>query len=164
MLACSDKAGMKWFKHREYKTGSSWALFRWTFVPSNFIVRLHLFKTPWCSVVLHWINKPDEEPYLHDHPVSFFSLILKGWYREQRQKDHHYRHGGYGTEHCSGVRKWFNWIKATPGDRHTITNLPPKGALTLCFMGPKTREWGYHTPEGWVHWKAYNAETYGKTQ
>jgi hypothetical protein len=24
-------------------------------------------------------------------------------------------------------------------------------------MGPKTREWGFHMPEGWLGWKAYYA-------
>jgi hypothetical protein len=71
-------------KHREYKSGSKWAFWRWTFVPSQFITRLHLIKAPSWSLVIHWITKPDPEPFMHDHPVSFWSLIFKGSYVERR--------------------------------------------------------------------------------
>lgn len=29
--------------------------------------------------------------------------------------------------------------------------------ITLCFMGPKVREWGFFTCGGWVMWKDYYA-------
>jgi hypothetical protein len=149
------------FKTREYKSGSRWALWRWTFVPSDFITRLHILKTPWFALVLHWIKRPDPEPWLHDHPISFLSIVLRGWYFEDRQK---YREDGTGWRWSSGLRYWINRVRASEDDRHTIKACHPK-TLTLCFMGPKTREWGYHTPEGWVYWKDYNDRKYkGKTQ
>src|SRR4249919_419993 len=69
---------------RMYKTGSKWALWRWSWAPDKFIVRLHLLKTPWFAICMHWINHADAEPFLHDHPVSFLSVILRGWYDEAR--------------------------------------------------------------------------------
>lgn len=131
---------------RKYKTGTRWCLWRWSTVDSEYIVRLHLIKTPWFALCLHWIMKADPEPYHHDHPVSFLSVILRGGYSELRYKNGVLDHK---------VNKWFNWIPATPDDRHTIVEVKPK-TLTLCFMGPKTREWGYHTEKGWVYWKDYN--------
>lgn len=136
------------FKSREYKSGSRWALWRWSFVDNEFITRLHILKTPWFAIALHFIHKPDPEPWLHDHPVSFLSIILRGWYTEKRV-----------THWPSKVmfkrtHKWFNRIHAHPEDRHTITDCDPR-TITLCFMGPKTREWGYHTDKGWIHWKEY---------
>lgn len=127
------------FQNRKYKTGTRWCVWRWTEVDSEYIVRLHLVKTPWFAVCLHWIRKPDPEPYLHDHPVSFLSIILRGCYVEQR---------AWGGQ----VNKWFNFIRAT--DAHAITYCDP-GTLTLCFMGPKTRDWGFHTENGWVYWRDY---------
>jgi hypothetical protein len=138
---------------RKYKSGSRWAFWRWTDVDSEYITRLHVLKTPWFAICLHWINKPDPEPYLHDHPVSFLSLILRGGYSEQR------RHGnGYGRTYSNRVvhHRWFNWVKADPGDQHTITYVKPK-TLTLCLMGRKKREWGFHRPSGWIMWKDYYA-------
>lgn len=128
---------------RKYKSGTIWCFWRWTEVDSEYIVRLHVVKTPSFAVCVHWIKKPDPEPFFHDHPVTFLSLILRGGYGEMR----------------NGVRRfhrWFNFLRATPEDRHTITDVLP-GTVTLCFMGPKTREWGFHRPNGWIVWKDYYA-------
>lgn len=140
------------FKQRLYKSGSKWAFWRWTFVQADHIVRLHIVKTPWFAVCLHWISKPDPEPDLHDHPVSFLSVILRGWYAE-----YFYRlDPPYTCVQGFQIHRWFNWIPATEDFRHKITFVPKKGCLTLCLMGPKTREWGFHTKDGWVYWKDYN--------
>jgi hypothetical protein len=137
-------------KDRAYKSGSTWALWRWTEVDSQYIVRLHLVKTPWFAVCLHWIKKPDAEPFLHDHPVSFLSIILRGEYTEQRRVP-----CWCGFSHTKHeARRWFNFIRATRQDRHRIISVAP-GTLTLALMGPKTQEWGFHTPGGWVWWKDY---------
>lgn len=135
-------------RSRKYKTGTKWCLWRFTDVDSAYIVRLHLLKTPWFAICLHWLLKPDPEPYLHDHPVSFFSLVLRGWYIEEREHDTERR--------WPNVCRWYNRIRATPRDRHSIRAVGPE-TLTLCLMGPKVREWGYHTKKGWVYWKNYNA-------
>lgn len=111
---------------------------------NEFITRLHLIKTPWFAICLHWIRKPDPEPYLHDHPVSFLSVVLRGAYVEQRPDGPHFR-------------RRFNYIRAT--DRHRIVDCDPR-TLTLAFMGPKVREWGYHTGAGWIPWKLYQERTY----
>lgn len=130
---------MRFFSKRTYKSGTGWCFWRWTDVASEYIVRLHLLKTPWFAICLHWIRKADPEPFHHDHPVTFFSLVLRGWYREHR---------AWGSQ----LNRWWNWIRAT--DIHSITECDPD-TLTLCLMGPKTREWGFHTPQGWVYWKDY---------
>ncbi len=137
-------------RQRKYKSGTGWCFWRWTDVDSEYILRLHLIKTPWCAVCLHWIRKPDAEVWLHDHPVSFLSIILRGKYAELRQTldEHTPRYRVHG---------WFNFIRASDRDRHRII-FCRKNTLTLCFMGPKTREWGFHTPRGWIHWKQYYAK------
>lgn len=139
-------------RDRKYRTGSRWALWRWSDVDSEFITRLHLVMTPWFAVCLHWIRKPDPEPYLHDHPVTFFSLILRGRYLEERER---VIWGDTDTLYLA-KRVWWNFIRATPNDRHTIRACDPR-TLTLAFMGPKVRNWGYHTPKGWVYWRDYYA-------
>lgn len=133
--------------NREYKSGTIWCFWRWTKVQSEYILRLHIVKTPWFAVCLHWIRKPDAEPWLHDHPVSFLSLILRGGYAEKRSKGK----GEYIT-----INSWFNFVRGSDKDRHTII-LVRKNTLTLALMGPKTREWGFWMPEGWVMWKDYYA-------
>jgi len=125
--------------NRKYVSGTSWCFWRWTQVDSEYIRRLHVLKTPWFAICLHWILKPDPEPFLHDHPVSFLSIILRGGYGEKRWNTrigHHYRYN-----------KWVNWIRASKDDRHTIVMVKPR-TLTLCLMGPKRMEWGFHVPDG----------------
>jgi len=133
---------------RKYVSGTKWCVWRWTDVDSEYIRRLHLIKTPWFAICLHWILKPDPEPWLHDHPVTFLSLVLWGGYKELRRKVD----GHYGTR--INTCNWFNWIRASSFDQHSIIDVKPR-TLTITFMGPKTREWGFHTDYGWEHWKTY---------
>lgn len=138
---------------RLYKSGTGWCVWRWTITDSQYITRLHVLKTPWFAICLHWLNKPDPEPYLHDHPVSFLSLILRGGYSEKRSIN-------FGPSKIV-THRWFNLVKAHVNDRHTIVEVKPK-TLTLALMGPKTREWGFHKETGpdssiWVYWKDYYA-------
>jgi hypothetical protein len=133
-------------KKRLYKSGTNWCFWRWTITDSEYITRLHLVKTPWFSICLHWINRPDPEPYLHDHPVSFLSLILTGGYSENRMKD--------GKTAQIVNHRWFNSVRASLEDRHTIVTVEPN-TLTLALMGPKVREWGFHSENGWILWKDY---------
>lgn len=137
---------------RKYKSGTGWCAWRWTDVESEYILRLHLVKTPWFAVCLHWIRKPDAEPWLHDHPVSFLSIILRGQYAELRQKP------GDGSPRLL-LHRWFNFVRADEHDRHRIV-FTRRNTLTLCFMGPKTREWGFHVNSvdygvGRLGWKDY---------
>lgn len=153
-LYCATVGLKSTARGRKYKSGTGWCFWRWTDVTdNNYILRLHLLKTPWFAVCLHWIQKPDQEPWLHDHPVSFFSLILRGGYTELRKK-------GDGAPYHK-VNRWFNFVRASDRDRHRII-LARTNTLTLCFMGPKTREWGFHVweevePTGWIMWKDYYA-------
>jgi len=133
---------------REYVSGTGWCVWRWTFTPSGYITRLHLVKTPWFALMVHWINGPDREACCHDHPVTFLSIILRGGYRELRN-------GKYIS------RSWFNFIRASRKDIHKIVAVivdPP--TVTFCLVGPKTRDWGFHTPDGWIPWQDYNDRKY----
>jgi hypothetical protein len=102
-----------------------------------YLTRLHLVHSPYGSIMLHWLT-PDPQPDMHDHPVAFASFILRGGYLEE-------------TPNGEKVIRWLNLKR--PTDLHRITS---GTALTLVFAGPRRREWGFHTPEGWVHWKEYN--------
>ena len=124
---------------RKYKSGTGWCFWRWTEVETEYITRLHVLKTPWFAICVHWLNHPDPDPYLHDHPVTFLSLILRGSYVEQRAD-------GFS------LRNRVNVIHAT--EKHRIVAVDPK-TVTLCFMGPKVQEWGFYTGIGRVHWKDY---------
>ena len=134
---------------REYKSGSSWAVWRWSdvsFQGEMYLRRLILLRVPRVGVVmLHWILGPDPQPDLHDHPVTFLSIVVCGGYTEIRPSPFKWIDIYY-------VR-WMNFIRAT--DVHRITRVVPS-TITLAIGGPGVRDWGFHTPNGWVHWKDYD--------
>lgn len=146
---------------RLYTTGSRWAFWRWTFTPSGYLTRLFLVHTPLGGVMLHWINGPDPEPDMHNHPVTFLSLIIRGAYCEQRPVP--------GTCRCcermgqprGHYHRWLNFVSARD-DVHRITWVAPS-TLTLVFYGPKRCDWGFFTPQGFVPWREYNAKYGAKT-
>lgn len=141
---------------REYTHGSRWALWRWTEIAwkgEPYMRRLHLVKTPWFAVMLHWILTEDPHPDPHDHPVSFLSICLRGGYAEDWRPAESPPWPA-PTWHFN-VRRTVRHRKAT--DIHHIT-AAKSGTLTLVFAGPVVRRWGFHTRDGWVDWKEYRDE------
>jgi hypothetical protein len=138
---------MRILPSRKYKSGMGWCAWRWTNVyPCDdgvlYLVRLHLIKTPWFAVMLHWILSPDRQPDTHNHPTNFLSILLRGAYFELRD-----------ARELRFVR-WFNFIRA--GDFHRIIHLSgERPVLTLCFTGRVVGTWGFKTPQGWVSWREY---------
>lgn len=100
-------------------------------------------------VRLHWIQRPDAGRDLHDHPFWFKSIILAGWYMEERR----YRGGSVGIRFL----KEGQVNECDPGDYHRIVNVGPEGALTLVIHGRKrAHSWGFLVDGEHVHWKTYH--------
>ena len=120
----------------------------------------------WFGVFLHKMEAPDPGVHLHDHPFAFASIILWGGYTEERTstknavqwaKDaqHFERHPmlPQGTHIPRGVvmqRRWLSFKGFGKNECHRITRLKRKHSWSLVFRGPKTRKWGFYTPDGWV--------------
>lgn len=133
---------------REYKsgTGINWCLWRWSDAQHPYLDRLFILKTPWFALCYIHIMKADVgDP--HDHTASFLSVFLRGWYKERRIIN--------GVDLGVVRRHRYNFIRATSWDTHRIVEVSPGGSHSICFMGPKRREWYYHTPQGMVHWATY---------
>ena len=113
---------------RRYRSGSRWSFWRWTVV-GNYLIRLHLVQTPWFSLMLHWILAPDPVRHLHDHPVSFWSLVVRGGYVERTP---------------AGWRRWRRWSvhRMRTTSRHRIVQVEPR-TTTLVLAGPVRQPWGY---------------------
>jgi hypothetical protein len=122
---------------------NNWLFWRWYDIENHiglvYLRRLYLLRTPWFSVMLHRILRPDPDRHLHDHPWHFFSILLRGSYREQRGRRIHHR-------------RWWNFCRAEGA--HKITHVSPT-CTSLVLTGPKIRSWGFHTETGWVHWRKY---------
>ncbi|MGI0015317.1 MAG: hypothetical protein ACREBU_18020 [Nitrososphaera sp.] len=119
-------------------------MWRWTditFGGKLYLRRLHIVQTPWFAVMLHWLKSADPQRDLHDHPVSFLSIPLRGGYVEENAT---------GTKAIS-LLCW-NWKRAT--DTHRITHVQ-HNTLTLVICGPVVRPWGFHTARGFIPWREY---------
>lgn len=113
---------------------------RWWIVPRN----------EGANVYLHQILKDDDERALHDHPWDSFSTVLEGTLRE------------YTPNHPEGrVLRAGETVQRLAKDAHRLEVIEP--AFTLFSTGPRIREWGFHCPNGWVHWQDFTkAESPGE--
>jgi hypothetical protein len=109
-------------------------LLRWKLIPHNRFL----------NVYLHKFVSSDFCRSMHDHPWASLSVILRGRYTE-------YTPANLRSVASEGDIVW-RWATHV----HRI-ELPWGECWTLFMTGPKTREWGFHTPGGWVHWKQYKS-------
>jgi hypothetical protein len=134
---------------RRYRSGTRWCVWRWTEVEKGgemYLTRLHLIATPWFAVMLHWIHRPDPDAHLHDHPVDFVTVVLRGGYVEERPSPYPL------TLHLTARRFVPRFVPARTA--HRVVYVEPN-TTTLVFAGPVVRPWGYHTEKGWIPWREY---------
>jgi hypothetical protein len=110
---------------------------RWFIIPRN----------RWFNIYLHHFLRSDDDRALHDHPWVNFSYILEGWYVE-----HGIAQGGVKQWNFYKAGDWkFRW----PSTAHRVEVQGGVQCWTLFVTGPVVREWGFHCPAGWKHWKLF---------
>jgi hypothetical protein len=103
------------------------------------------------NVFLHKFHKGDPDD-VHDHPWSYFTLILKGGYYEwipQFNAD--------GTKSCE-IRKWRgpgHFRICSPNSYHRIELKEGVTPWTLFIPGPQKREWGFLVNDVWIQNEYY---------
>ena len=123
----------------------NWGLFHRFIIGDKgnvYLDRLTLLTTPWFSVKLHKIYRPDQQRDLHDHPWSFLSFVLRGSYVEDTPG---------GDKKC----RWWNFKKAE--DSHSIKSVSRSPVWTLVFCGRRRRIWGFQVDgvKRWLPWNEY---------
>lgn len=103
--------------------------------------RYLLFSTKWFDCYLHRIYMPDNDLHLHNHPWSFWGIILWGEYIEEKEKGFTSR--GIGSW-AGGDETYFHKIKKIV-----------KTTTSLFFVGKKTNVWGYKTSQGFIDHETY---------
>ena len=111
--------------------------------------RWRIIHTPWFGIYLHRWNRPDPRPTLHNHPWTFFSIILKGEYSEKRMYPPRLQTQGGEILWSIRIIKWLNFVRRT--NFHTIYHVQP-GTLSLMFVGRTHEDWGYWTDKGYVNY------------
>lgn len=102
-----------------------------------YLRRWRVIQTPLCSLYLHKIVRGDSDPFVHDHPWVFLSIILRGGYVEVRRDNftHQLR-----ERHV----RWWNYMSRD--DAHYIKTLDRNPTWTLLFVGRRRRTWGFWVP------------------
>lgn len=108
------------------------------------------------AVYLHHFLRSDDDRALHDHPWPSIGLLLQGAY----------------TEHLPGGERQLvragDLISREAQTAHRVELLrdgpdgPERPVWTLFVTGPRVREWGFHCPQGWVHWRDFTAGEAGE--
>lgn len=94
------------------------------------------------NIYLHEILHSDDDRALHDHPWDNVSWVIDGGYIEHNPQGRFERKAG-------------DLIQRRATDSHRL-EIPEGGrALSLFYTGPIIREWGFHCPQGWRHWKDF---------
>lgn len=111
---------------------------RWFVIPRN----------RFFNIYLHRFLRSDYDRALHDHPWLNMSILLDGEYVE-----HTIPQGGINLKkrYVTGDIKMRG---ARSAHRVELTNGP---CWSLFITGPRVREWGFHCPAGWRHWKEFTA-------
>lgn len=112
---------------------------RWWVIPRN----------PLMNVYLHEINHSDDDRALHDHPWVNTSILLRGDYIEHTPKGAIHRVAG-------------EIVNREAGAAHRLEVEDNAKVLSLFITGAIVREWGFHCPNGWKHWKDYVASHPGQ--
>jgi hypothetical protein len=116
---------------------------RWWLIPRNRFLNIYL----------HQFLVSDDDRALHDHMYFNVSYLLEGVYVE-----HTIAQGGvqYQRQYGPGDLRF-----RLPWTAHRIEVAHP--CWSLFITGPRVRDWGFHCPKGWRHWKDFvNDRDHGK--
>ncbi|MEE4882399.1 hypothetical protein V2K29_01970 [Pseudomonas alliivorans] len=142
----------------------------WLFNPYD--RETHLGRIRWCpwSIRVHHIMRPDADRDLHDHPWNARTVILRGWYREQRllaADDPLLTAALIKTaemrQTLDGPFQATEYIDRRPGDTarlnhgeyHRIDEVSPGGVYTLFITSRWKGDWGFLVNGVKVHWRKY---------
>lgn len=113
---------------------------RWYLIPRN----------PILNVYLHRFEGSDDDRALHDHPWHSLSILLKGRLREYVFSNALPPGKMIEIRHPSRFLPVFR--RATHAHRLELIQGP---AWTIFITGPRFRQWGFHCPNGWRHWRNF---------
>lgn len=96
-----------------------------------------LVATPLFQIFVHRFYGPDWSQDPHDHPADFVSIGLAGSYVEAV-----YDESGGVVDQKTWRAPWFRRFPAR--HIHRTVGVGPKGALTVCFVGPIRQSWSFY--------------------
>ncbi len=142
----------------------------WLFNPYDNETRERRFKwSPW-SIRIHHIMRPDADRDLHDHPWNARTVILRGWYAEERLEPHQFAdflnkdvdlRWVPGNEIKALVNRYRiagDTAQLNHGEYHRIDKVSPGGVYTLFITSRWKGDWGFLVNGVKVAWRDYTGE------
>mgnify|MGYP003386467566 CR=1 FL=1 len=136
-----------------------------------YLRRYFIKRTGKFKCFLHFFNRGDDDPDLHDHPWPFTTIPLTGGYLEEtffiaraaERKD--YENNSLKKYGMPMVGEWstkLDYVKPRRLHRrsadhaHRVHLIADKPVWTLVFPGAKERDWGFLPKTGgWIDWRTY---------
>jgi hypothetical protein len=147
----------------------NWAVWAKMLIPckggKDYLFRLRIIATPWFGIYLHDIFEDDGDRDPHNHPWSFISIVLRGYYVERLFPDPVNRRDHYVEK----THPQWSVHRMGRDTAHRIVYAAP-GLKTLILVGPRRSSWGFFKRNPvvdrggvLVDWKDYEREigTYG---
>lgn len=103
------------------------------------------------SIRLHCIRREDQDRHLHDHPWNARTIILDGWYIEDRECVSDL----YGLDSYLKIRTQGSTATLMHGEFHRISHVPVGGVWTMFITGRKRGSWGFKVDGNKVPWREY---------
>lgn len=121
----------------------------WLFNPYDPKTHKAKYRWPW-SVRVHHILREDLGRHPHDHPWNARTIVLRGWYEENRL--HRFVVGDTTIPYvrCAG-----DTAALAFGEYHHISQVSPGGVITLFITGPNQGMWGFLVDGVKVPWRRY---------
>lgn len=133
---------------------------RWTLFGDGSVGKRLTAGSPIKVMVHHFLPDADDRD-AHDHPRGFLTIVLWGGYDDYVPCE---ACGGGELDGClwcagTGLRLGDRLRAGSIRYRHAEyahrTRVGPRGAWTLCVMGPFRREWGFWRLGRWVPFLDY---------
>jgi hypothetical protein len=100
------------------------------------------------SARIHHIMRPDTDRHLHDHPWNARTIILRGWYLEEKPAKFFGGHGLHERKEGYTGRLLF-------GEFHRIEQVAAGGVWTLFITWRYRGTWGFNVDGRKVPWRDY---------
>lgn len=139
--------------------------------------RWHLIRARGLQLALHHIMRSDDDRALHDHSGDNWSLILFGTPYSEVVREYlgtspdiiyrvdAWQRDGEGRLYRDRIvqrKAWHIYFRKAEIPHRLILD-KGQSVWTLWLRLPPRRDWGFHCPKGWMHWKRYIGEDYNKT-
>lgn len=111
------------------------------------------------SIRVHHIKRADNERHLHDHPWNARTIILRGWYVEQRHTERDWELfelvGGWPGGSERFIRTRGETARLGFEEYHRIIQVNPGGVWTLFISWRWRGAWGFLVDGAKVPWRDY---------